>query len=143
MADEGVVAIIGGNEQHFDRAIAEGGELWIEAGELARKSGWELKPEGICHGDLCFPLRSRTNVSAERDHSTYLNVTALADQIGFPWVADSKNKVWFFGADPTARGAALQTLKAPDFELPDLDGRTHRLSDHLGKKVLIVSWASW
>ena len=32
---------------------------------------------------------------------------------------------------------------APDFTLPDSTGRMHRLSDHRGKKVLLVTWASW
>jgi peroxiredoxin len=32
---------------------------------------------------------------------------------------------------------------APAFALPDLDGRRHRLSDHRGNKVLLVTWASW
>jgi peroxiredoxin len=30
---------------------------------------------------------------------------------------------------------------APDFELPDLDGRVHRLSDHRGKIVIINFWS--
>ncbi|TAK76433.1 MAG: redoxin domain-containing protein [Dehalococcoidia bacterium] len=34
-------------------------------------------------------------------------------------------------------------LDAPDFELPDLDGRMHRLSDRRGKKVVLALWASW
>jgi len=33
--------------------------------------------------------------------------------------------------------------RAPDFALPDPSGRVHRLSDHRGKKVLLVTWASW
>jgi len=32
---------------------------------------------------------------------------------------------------------------APDFELPDLLGRTHRLSDYQGKVVILNFWASW
>lgn len=31
----------------------------------------------------------------------------------------------------------------PDFALPDLDGKTVRLSDFRGKRVAIVAWASW
>ena len=27
--------------------------------------------------------------------------------------------------------------KAPDFELPDQNGKTHRLSDYTGKKVIL------
>ena len=32
---------------------------------------------------------------------------------------------------------------APAFELPDLSGRTHRLSDLRGKVVLLFFWATW
>jgi peroxiredoxin len=41
------------------------------------------------------------------------------------------------------RRAAMASLQAPDFGLPDLDGRRHRLSDYRGKKVLLAAWASW
>jgi len=33
--------------------------------------------------------------------------------------------------------------RAADFALPDPTGRLHRLSDYRGKKVLLVTWASW
>ena len=32
---------------------------------------------------------------------------------------------------------------ATDFELPDLDNKSHRLSDYRGKMVLINFWATW
>ena len=32
---------------------------------------------------------------------------------------------------------------APNFTLPDLNGRVHSLADFRGKKVLLVTWASW
>jgi cytochrome oxidase Cu insertion factor (SCO1/SenC/PrrC family) len=32
---------------------------------------------------------------------------------------------------------------APAFELPDLDGRVHRLGDLRGKVVLLFFWATW
>jgi peroxiredoxin len=37
----------------------------------------------------------------------------------------------------------MATLEAPDFTLPDLAGRMHTLSDHRGKKVLLIAYASW
>ena len=29
---------------------------------------------------------------------------------------------------------------APPFELAGSDGRTHRLADHLGKRVVVLAW---
>jgi peroxiredoxin len=40
-------------------------------------------------------------------------------------------------AEPTAAAALGQS--APDFELTDLDGKKHRLSDHTGK-VVVLEW---
>ena len=47
------------------------------------------------------------------------------------------------GVASADRGAALQTLDAPDFTLPDLTGTLHSLSQYRGKKVLLTSYASW
>jgi len=33
--------------------------------------------------------------------------------------------------------------RAPGFELPDLDGRIHRLDDYEGKVVVVNFWATW
>lgn len=38
---------------------------------------------------------------------------------------------------------ALDDVQAPPFETVDLEGNTHRLSDHAGKVVLINIWATW
>jgi len=37
----------------------------------------------------------------------------------------------------------LSSLKAPDFTLPDMNGKARSLSDFRGKKVLLLTWASW
>jgi len=33
--------------------------------------------------------------------------------------------------------------KAPDFNLTDITGRQHRLSDYRGKNVMLIFWAAW
>jgi hypothetical protein len=136
------------HEEHplkFERAIAETNSLWLETGELKRLAGWELKPNGICRGDLCVPIPpgDGARFTSKRDGATYLNFTALADLTNKPWAGDSTHRVWYFGAEAAERGNVLKSLKAPDFELPDLEGKLHRLSDYRGKKVFLLAWASW
>ncbi|UCE99326.1 MAG: TlpA family protein disulfide reductase [Planctomycetota bacterium] len=33
--------------------------------------------------------------------------------------------------------------KAPDFKLVDINGKEHRLSDYVGRDVMIIFWATW
>jgi hypothetical protein len=56
---------------------------------------------------------------------------------------DERAETWVFGAGAEERGERLRNLEAPDFELPDLSGRRYRLSNYRGKRVFLVTWASW
>jgi hypothetical protein len=58
-------------------------------------------------------------------------------------VTDAEFNAWCFGEAAAERKRVLTSLDAPDFSLPDLDGRMHSPSDYRGKKVFVVSWASW
>jgi hypothetical protein len=70
-------------------------------------------------------------------------IDELAARGGHPLAVDREERVACLGVAAAARGAALASLEAPDFALPDLAGRLHRLSEHRGRKVLLVAWASW
>jgi len=58
-------------------------------------------------------------------------------------VADAEARVWSFGEIPVFRGAFVESRIAPDFAVSDRQGRIVHLSDFRGKKVLVVTWASW
>ena len=62
---------------------------------------------------------------------------------GRPVAVDQEARAAYLGVAARARAAALASLAAPDFTLPDLEGRLHSLSEHRGKKVLLVAYASW
>jgi peroxiredoxin len=48
------------------------------------------------------------------------------------------------GSTPGAAGAQSGGARPPDFELSTLDGKTVRLSDHLGKDVVLIDfWATF
>jgi AhpC/TSA family len=122
-------------------ADTSGNALWLTAVGLEGASGWAIKPEGFCKGDVCVPIPP--DRSSHFEAGKYYNLAALAALLGQPVVADEAHRVWCFGEAAAERKRALTSRQAPDFELPDLEGRTHRLSDYRGKKIFLVSWASW
>ncbi len=124
-------------------ASAEGNSLWLAAADLARVSGWELKPEGACKRDVCIPIPPAHEAEFVHADGPSFNLAAFARLLGQPVVHDDDHGVWFFGEAAVTRRATLASLEAPDFELPDLDGTMHRLSDYRGRKVLLSAWASW
>jgi hypothetical protein len=111
--------------------------LCVSAADSERASGWTLKPEGMCRGDLCVPLRD----GMRRDGR--IDLAAFWRALGNPVLHDEREEVWVLGAGADERNAALTGEQAPDFSLPDLAGVSHRLSDLRGKKVFLTTWASW
>ena len=132
-----------GRVSQIDLAKAEGESLWLSSADLTKASGWELKPEGACMGDVCIPIPPARKAEFIRDSGRTFNLAALARQLGQPVVHEDKNGAWYFGEAASTRRASLASLQAPDFELPDLDGKMHKLSDYRGRKVLLAAWASW
>ena len=132
-----------GKVSQIEGAKAEGDNLWLSRADLTKASGWELKPEGACLGDVCVPIPPARETEFVRDGGKSFNLATFARHLGQPVVHDDKNGVWYFGEAAEARRASIKSLQAPDFELPDLDGKMHRLSDYRGKKVLLAAWASW
>ncbi len=126
---------------HVDAAEPRGEDLWLPAADLALATGWSLEEEGLCRDDVCVPLPAGREAEFVRGGS--VNVAAFWRQRGAPVVHSEAGDVWLLGEAAASRAARLQALEAPDFTLPDLDGAEHSLRDHLGKKVLLVTWASW
>lgn len=119
-------------------AMPSGTQLWLSPGDLKSATGWDLKPEGLCKAQACVQTQSGwTNDAGDVD------LAAFAAHMNQPMVQDTDNNVVAFGESSAARSDALMSLQAPDFELPDLDGNLHKLSDFRGKKVFLKSWGSY
>jgi hypothetical protein len=119
-------------------AVQDGEHLWLTAEELHEATGWLRKPEGLCRGDACIP------VSGEWvDAQGRIDVAALAQRLNQPVVGDTGRSAWAFGTSADRRGEDLSSLQAPDFTLPDLDGRPHSLRDYRGSKVFLHSFGSY
>lgn len=109
--------------------------LSVPRAEFEAGTGWELKPEGACKGDVCIPL-------AEPPTGDTVDVRSLADQMGLPLVADEEAGVWALGPDSTG-SRTLVTAEAPELRLPDLDGNQFELSSLRGRKVLLIAWSPY
>jgi len=111
--------------------------LWMSAADAERVTGWTLKPEGMCRDERCVPLPAAAVKGAEVD------VEAFWQKLGGPVIASQDGDAWALGAPADERNAALEGLQAPDFTLPDVDGKPRTLSELRGKKVFLATWASW
>jgi hypothetical protein len=113
------------------------GALWVQKNDLLRINGFEIKPQGACRADICIPIPGGMM------RGDTFNLTAFAQRVGQKFIADPAARVWSFGEIPVVQGAYLDSRIAPDVEVPDRKGRPVRLSQFRGKKVLLVTWASW
>src|SRR5262245_17486821 len=111
--------------------------LWIRKRDLPRVNGFEVKPQGACRADVCIPIPKTMQ------RGDWFDLTAFAKKAGEAVVADVEARVWSLGEIQALRGSLLDSRAAPDVTVPDRQGRPVKLSDFRGKKVLLITWASW
>ena len=120
-------------------AAVEGERVRLPAASLEAALGWKLEPQGLCRGPVCLPTARRPGLVTDAGVDL-AGFAALCDR---PLALDVEQRVAALGASAGERAERLARLEAPDFALPDLAGRVHRLSEHRGKKVLLIAYASW
>ena len=98
---------------------------------LQEATGWEIKPQGACKGEVCVPLPDGD-----------FDLASTAERLGMVIVPAPDLGLWAIGPE-TLGGRALTTAQAPDLVLPDLDGDEFHLSSLRGQKVVLVSWAPY
>ena len=128
-----------------NRVRVSGSDSWLPLEELESAFGWGLKPEGVCRGEICVPLppTKRDAIVRDEDSSTWFNLTEFARLIEEPIASDVEERIWSFGPPGWEWKSRTSSDIAPDFAGPDLDGKHHSLRELLGKKVLLLFWASW
>jgi hypothetical protein len=110
--------------------------LLVSAEELQSRTGWAIKPQGACKGEVCVPLEAGVRSNGKVD------LQAFAQHLGMPLVHDAGFGLWALGPESLG-GRALTTAVAPELVLPDLDGKPFALSSLRGSTVVLTAWASW
>src|ERR1700712_2012012 len=106
--------------------------LDTDADAFAAGTGWAIKPEGACKGEICVPLpRDRT-----------FDLVDTAQRLGMALVHDEAHGIWALGPE-SLTGRTLVSAEAPDVVLHDMDGNDFHLASLRGQKVVVVSWAPY
>ncbi len=106
-------------------------DLELDPVAFAAGTGWTIKPEGACRGEVCVPLGGADDLAA------------VAERLGMPIVSEPGAGVHAIGP-ASFGGRALSTVEAPDLELPLVLGDgVWRLADQRGRRTVMVAWAPW
>ena len=114
-------------------------EPYIAPTDIEVALGWQVKPEGLCKGDVCIPINDRIS-SGENSSLSLKDAATLAGQ---PSLSTPEAGIITIGQPNDIRSKALKDRIAPDFTLPNISGTDEALSDWTGKKRLLVAFSSW
>ena len=120
-------------------AHVDGDSVRLAPAQLQQALGWEHRPEGLCRQGVCLPIPPGSTLMNENG----IDIGELARTLQRPVAAALDEHVLAIGESAQVQAQRMDALEAPDFNLPDLAGNLHSLSDHRGKKVLLVAHASW
>jgi hypothetical protein len=120
-------------------------DLWVTLADLKRATRFVLKPQGVCRDEFCYPVpKARRSAFLSKQGSiTWFNLSEFARVLRQPIAYDADQAVWYFGPMDEEQNGYIYSLIAPDFSLPDVNGKQRSLSDFRGKKVLMLTWGSW
>lgn len=110
----------------------------VDGTQLAAATGWVIKPEGLCRGEVCVPLLGRVVDTGDGG----VDLAEWAAALGYVMATDAEHSV--AAVLPAVSAAAIDAgSEAPDVELPDVEGNPHSLRELAGRKRVLVTWASW
>jgi peroxiredoxin len=131
-------------------------QLSIRYSELKNKG----KNADFLNKDLnnCFKESERSKASFIKKYPNSFSAILVADQLisqDFPFLRDINNELdsvkyadsYYYKSFKNkyleVKNKWIQNKKAPDFTTKDINGKNVRLSDFIGKYVLLDFWASW
>ena len=110
----------------------DGQSMTLAAADVVTATGWEVKPVGLCRGDVCVPVR----FGAEVDLAAFAQ--ALRRPLAYEALGDRAVAVLGTAGGSTAHAGD----EAPPLQLPDVDGNPVELGTP-GRKTAVVAWSTW
>jgi hypothetical protein len=129
------LTILAEDETAVDATVADDRVL-VAPDDLTAATGWTRKPEGLCRGAVCVPVRD----PLVDGPGGLLDLAAVSAALGQKMVLDVEAGAVAIAGDPMGRG---EVRNLHEVTLPDLDGNPVHLSKLAGKKTVLLAWASW
>ena len=132
ITDDGAVAV---------SAAIDGERILVDPTTLSVATGWTLKPEGLCRGEVCVPDVDVARAGRRRPASTW---PCSPGSPTSSWSSTSTRRVAALGTEPPVRASELAVAAGPG-----LHGRHHRRRDRVAaatsraSKKLLVAFSSW
>jgi len=105
----------------------------ITPADVLDLTGWEVKPYGLCRGDVCNPARFTGGP---------ISLATLADALHRPLAVEvTEDGVIAVLGEPGGSTVSAGQL-APVLELNDVDGATIPVTGR-GRKTAVVVWSTW
>lgn len=133
-----VTLVVDGTAREVDGEVRAGSVL-VTPQALHAATGWQLKPEGLCKGDVCVPRP----VLGEALVDDMVDVVGFGVALRRPVAFEPAVGIAVLAESPEDLAATITEGTAPPFTLPDLDGNPVSLADFAGKKKVLFAWSSW
>ena len=134
------MATVINDTEHVEVKATLDNQRWLMAPELfTEMTGWTLKADGLCRGDICAPLYQPDAVTA----NGMIDLAGAAPLMGMTAVIDIDREIAAVTTSASARSDEMTSLQAPDFTLENMSGDPVSLHDFDRRKVLLFAWSSW
>jgi thiol-disulfide isomerase/thioredoxin len=106
--------------------------LTLTGEALLEATGWELKPHGLCRGDVCVPGALVAPVS----------LASVAAALGRPLAVEALDTGFVAVLGEPGGQTVLSGDVAPPLVLRDVDGNDVQVTG-TGRKTAVVAWSTW
>ena len=89
------------------KAQVMGDDLLLPLDQVTAVTGFELKPQGLCAGDVCLAMPAKDPWVVEHDGKKMFNATRFARAVDQVFVVDRERNVWSFTAGAAGGDFAL------------------------------------
>ena len=133
------VTVVDGDRVTEVPGVAGNTTVLLTPDALEAATGWDLRAEGLCRGDVCVPRRANDGLVVDDQ----IDLAAFAALLQRPLAYEASVGIAVLADSPAEQAATISGRQAPPFTLPDLDGNPVPSARFSGKKKLYVAWSSW